>query len=191
MPWTPPTTIVAGQVLTAAYGNANIRDNNAYLKGVIDGTGTDRIPSRALGLASARRSQGQVVSVPNNTYTPLYFDTVDGDSGGLTSAFTDRLTIPVAGWYDFGATLLWYINSVGQRHVEITLNGTAPGAVAQDRRLAVGDSQRTTNLALGYRYFLVGDILRVFCSQTSGGALSLDVGAYASAFWATQYRDAS
>ncbi len=190
MPWTPPTTIVAGQVLTAAYGNANIRDNSAYLKGVIDGTGTDRIPSRAMGLASARRSQGQVVSVPNNTYTPLYFDTVDGDSGGLTSAFTDRLTIPVSGWYYFGATLLWFTNPTGQRHVEISLNGGA-NAVAQDRRLAVGDSQRTTNLALGYRYCLAGDILRVYCSQTSGGALSLDVGAYASAFWATQYRDAS
>lgn len=191
MPWTPPTTIVAGQVLTAAYGNANIRDNSAYLKGVLDGTGTDRIPSRALGLASARRSQGQVVSVPNNTYTPLYFDTVDGDFGGLTSAFTDRLTIPINGWYYFGATLLWFINPTGQRHLEITLNGGLGTVVAQDRKLAVGDSQRTPNLALGYRYFVAGDILRVYCSQTSGGALSLDIGGGASAFWVTQYRDAS
>ncbi len=189
MPWTPPTTIVAGQVLTAAYGNANIRDNSAYLKGVVDGTGTDRIPSRALGLVFARKSQSQVVSIPNATYTPLYFDTVDGDVGGLTSAFTDRLTIPVAGWYHFGATLLWFINPTGQRHLEITLNGGGP--VAQDRRLAVADSQRTTNLALGYLYLAAGSILRAYCSQTSGGALSLDIGLGASTLWATQYRDAS
>ncbi len=122
MPYTPPGTITTGQVLTAALWNTQVRDNSAYLKAVIDGTGTDRIPSRALGLASARRSQGQVVSVPNNTYTPLYFDTVDEDYGGMTSAFTDRLTIPVAGWYDVGATLLWFINPTGQRHVEISLN---------------------------------------------------------------------
>ncbi len=184
MPWTPPTTIVAGQVLTAAYGNANIRDNSAYLKGVVSGTEADKIPSAALTTnVAGRKTQSQTVSVLHATYTPLYFDTVDLDQGGLTSAFTDRLTIPTAGFYHYGASLLWFINSVGHRHVEISLN-SGSNAVAQDRKLAVGDNVRTTNNLVGFRYFLAGDILRVYCSQTSGGSLSLDIGLSASSFWA-------
>ncbi len=184
MPWTPPSTIVAGQVLTAAYGNANIRDNSAYLKGVVSGTEADKIPTAALTTnVAGRKSQSQIVSVANSTYTPLYFDTVDLDQGGLTSAFTDRLTIPTAGFYHFGASVLWFINATGQRHLEVTNNG-AGTAIAQSRILAVGDSQRTPNAVNGFRYFPAGEILRVYCTQTSGGSLSLDVGASASSFWA-------
>lgn len=184
MPYNPPGTITVGDVITAAYLNAYVRDNPAYLKGVLSGTETDKIPTAALTTnVGGRKTHSQIVSVVHATYTALYFDTVDLDQGGLTSAFTDRLTIPTAGFYHFGASLLWFINAVGHRHVEISLNGGS-NAVAQERKLAVGDGVRTTHNLAGFRYFLAGDILRVYCSQTSGGSLSLDIGLAASSFWA-------
>jgi len=189
MPYNPPGTINTADVITAAYLNAYVRDNPAYLKGVIDGTGTDRIPGRALGLVSARRTQSQVVSVPNNTLTPLYFDTVEFDDGGFTSAFTDRLTIPKTGYYLFGVTLMWFISPTGQRHVEMNYNSTA--TLRQQRIPAVGDSQRTPNALVDYRKLNAGDILTCMCSQTSGGALSLDVGPDASSFWIALAKDNS
>ncbi len=189
MPYNPPGTVTVQQPLTSALWNANVRDNAAYLKGVVDGTGTDRIPSKAMGLVSARRTQSQVVSVPNNSLTPLYFDTVEFDDGGFTSAFTDRLTIPKTGYYLFGVTLMWFINPTGQRHAEIRYNATS--TLRQQRILAVGDSQRTPHVLVDYRKLNAGDILTCQCSQTSGGALSLDIGPDAASFWVALAKDNS
>ena len=47
MPFTAPVTVVSGSVITSAYGNQQIRDNIAYLKAVVDGTGADKIPNIA------------------------------------------------------------------------------------------------------------------------------------------------
>lgn len=43
MPWTSPKTWVVGAILTAAELNTNVRDNLNYLKGLLDGTGTDAV----------------------------------------------------------------------------------------------------------------------------------------------------
>lgn len=49
MAWTTPATVVTGDIITAAYGNTYVRDNTAYLKGLLDGTGgavTVTVPSQ-------------------------------------------------------------------------------------------------------------------------------------------------
>jgi len=37
--WNSPSTVVTGDIITAAWGNTYVRDNTAYLKGLLDGTG--------------------------------------------------------------------------------------------------------------------------------------------------------
>lgn len=43
MAWTTPATVVTGDIITAAYGNTYVRDNTAYLKGLLDGTGSGTV----------------------------------------------------------------------------------------------------------------------------------------------------
>lgn len=195
MAYSAPLTVVAGSVLTAAYGNSQIRDNTAYLKGVVDGTGTDRIPSKALAIVSARKTQRQTVSILNATDTRLFFDTTNFDNGTIvTTGSPDILTIPRDGYYQFGATLLWFINAVGMRTIEVhakTFGTTNDLTLRQQRILAVGDSLRTPNEIADYRFFTAGDQLWVICSQSSGAALSLDIGQFASSFWVAFHRDNS
>lgn len=39
MAWTTPSTIVTGDTIVASWANTYVRDNTAYLKGLLDGTG--------------------------------------------------------------------------------------------------------------------------------------------------------
>jgi len=48
MAWTSPATWAVNAVLTAAQLNTHLRDNLAYLKGVLAGADTDKIPDLAL-----------------------------------------------------------------------------------------------------------------------------------------------
>jgi len=43
MPWSAPATVVTGDIITAAWGNTYVRDNTAYLMGLLDGTGSGPI----------------------------------------------------------------------------------------------------------------------------------------------------
>lgn len=57
MAWTSPRTWTVGEKLTAALLNTHLRDQLLYLKGVIDGSGSDKITPTALNLTSTASLQ--------------------------------------------------------------------------------------------------------------------------------------
>lgn len=64
MAWSVVKTWLTGAILTSAELNTYVRDNLNYLKGVQDGSGTDKIPPTALDLTGA-------ASLPIANTTPL------------------------------------------------------------------------------------------------------------------------
>ncbi len=127
------------------------------------------------------------------TWQIVVWDQEEDDQFGMhsTSSNTDRITIPSAGVYAFGAHLLWASDNTGQRQLGITLNNTAipptesAFLVSDGRDAAIPNSN--WNHASGLRRLSAGDILRCVAYQTSGGALNLNgtdtLGPRANGFW--------
>jgi len=141
------------------------------------------------GAPSAKVTHSAVQSIPDTTSTALAFDTESWDFGGFHDNLVNnsRLTIPRAGIYDFGAFVRFAANSVGQREVEIRLNGSS--ALAEDRRNALATATVIGVTVSGSHQFVVGDYVEVFVTQTSGGALNVNrtVG-FDPAFWISYRR---
>lgn len=74
MAWTAPATAVTGDIIPASFWNTYGRDNLAYLKGLLDGTGSDSVI-----LPGQLRVNGDsnFVVYKNAPYTIVQFDSGD------------------------------------------------------------------------------------------------------------------
>lgn len=119
--------------------------------------------------AAITRSTAQ--SIPNSTGTQVTFTATEAES---PTTFGDdaneRLVIPATGFYDFGAAAQWATNTTGERVIGIHINATTT---------EFGDSRDATDSQVrmavsAARQFAAGDVITLFASQTSGGALDLN-----------------
>jgi hypothetical protein len=83
MAWTTPGTAVAGDVLTAAFWNSNVRDNETFLF----------TPPMCI----VRRNAAQAIA--DNTNTSISFDTEDLDTDSMFTPTSTDVTIKTAGIY--------------------------------------------------------------------------------------------
>lgn len=113
------------------------------------------------------------ISIPNNTFTALTFDNEIDDTGALhsTSSNPSRITFPVAGRYNFAASIRFQESASGYRLIGIYVNGSTP--IAADGRVPVPGAGIQTDMGVsGTKTFAAGDYIEVKLFQDSGSALN-------------------
>lgn len=102
MAWTAPKTWIVGAILAAGELNTHLRDNLAYLKGVVSGTEADKVPPTALDLTGTatlpiRRSPG-VGDAAGNTAEVAHFRADNSLGNANTLRAILRRIAAGAGW---------------------------------------------------------------------------------------------
>lgn len=140
---------------------------------------------------SCRLYSSAAVTIAHNTQTDVAWANEDHDNVGMhsTTTNTDRITIPEAGAYCFGAHLIWTSNAVGDRALRISLNDASPISSANTllNTLEPANAATTTKLSIaGVQELAAGDILRVSAFQDSTGNLDIlgqSSGYQSNGFW--------
>lgn len=117
----------------------------------------------------------------NNTETMFTFNSESYDPPGgsanpiamhSTSSNTERIVIPVPGWYAFGGQVQWAANATGIRRLRIRHNGLTGTSLALVESNNYGASESVTMQINGSYYFAAGDYIVLTGYQNSGGDLS-------------------
>jgi hypothetical protein len=151
-------TWVAGEIVTAAYMNTNIRDAGNFLV--------------AVPIAVLRQTVAQ--SIPNSAFTALLLDTedIDRDGGHSTVTNTSRYTSQTQGWYTSQISTNFAANTVGQRTLVFRPNGGAATTYKNKvQGTAVGSVGSGSFVSSAHFFLNVGDYIEALCWQNSGGAL--------------------
>lgn len=152
-------TWVAGEVVTAAYFNSNVRDaGNFFL---------------STPVAELRQTVAQ--SMTNNSTLPVVFDTedIDTDNGHSTVTNTSRYTVQTAGRFQFSGGCSFAANATGVRTVVWEVNGSIVSGTTHQQAATATTAQRLP--APTYTAPLsVGSFGELAYFQTSGGALNTD-----------------
>lgn len=154
-------TWVAGEIVTAAFMNTNIRDpGNFFLSWPV---------------FEGRQTAGQ--SIPNGTPTALLFDAedIDTDNGHSTSVNTSRYTPVTAGRFQISGGFTFVANATGVRNCDLWKNGASINAgsasyPANGANIARYPVRTMTMTANG-----TTDFFELAAFQSSGGALLTDV----------------
>lgn len=153
-------TWVAGEVVTAAHFNNNIRDVLNYLL--------------APPIFRARQTVAQ--SVANSTDTVITFTTEDVDSAGghSNSSNTSRYTYVYPGWMRHSGGICYVSNATGIRLLDWAKNGTG---VEGTRTILPAISGFVHSMAARTEHIFgnVGDYVELRSLQSSGGALNTSV----------------
>lgn len=197
--WTAPATF-SSTTLTAAQLNAYIGPggNQEYLHnaitnvlGIASDSGLQTVDS---AIAGARVRNSANISVPNNTWTALTFDSERFDSYDdaaatfhSTSSNTGRLVIPVGldGYYFVGGHVEFAADTTNRRGIRIVHSVGATEYGGEDgEATAVAMSLSTAT----YLYLAAGEYVTLEVFQNSGGALNvLASGNYSPEFWITRH----
>ena len=167
--YTAPTTVSAGDALTASLYNTYVGTNVANLI----------VPPAV----SAVRSTS--LSVPNTAGTLVPFNATDKfDTDAMHDTVTNntRLTINTAGIYTIGGQCVWDGSGVGRR-LHTIIRYDSAGSTVESYQVEYSPS--TTFCAPSWSLAMscsVGDYLSFEVYQSSGGALSL-LSAIFSAVW--------
>lgn len=173
MAWTTPETAVAGQVLTAAYLNTNVRDNTSFLF------------SPPMVKASRLTTQ----SIANVTDTFATWTTQDIDTDNMFAPTSDTITINTTGVYLCQAQVVFASNGTGNRFVHIVKNDDATPSFTLNIATGFLPGNATNNLIVScstIAALTATDTLKVIVFQGSGGALNIgdtNVQSFFSAAW--------
>lgn len=151
-------TSVAGEVVTAAHFNNNIRDVLAYLLAP---------PSLELRQTSAQ-------TLTTGVAAALTYTTEDVDSSGMHSnvSNTSRATSVYPGWYRGSGGMYYANNATGVRACQWRVNGTDISGSASGT-VAFGGGNDTNVVFRTKLFFLnVNDFLEQVAFQNSGGNLN-------------------
>lgn len=177
MAYTTPATFVAGNVLTAAQLNTNVRDNVAWIA-------TDSPACRAYNSANISHASSGVEQVV--TCNSERFDNATIHS---TSSNTSRLTVPsgAGGKYIFGGGLAWASSASGTyRQSIIKLNAATYIGI---QTLAPSASHFSSATIAGVYALAAADYIELWGNQDSGGALNMTVNAnYSPEVWMFWFR---
>jgi len=162
MAWTSPRTWVAGETVTAAQLNEQIRDNLDFL--------------HSKDHASAYDSTNQ--SLTDSTYENITFDSEHFDSNSMhnTSSTTSRIKCNSDGLYLAVFKVTFDTNTTGIRRVQLRENaaGSSAGGTARGVWNGPALSGENTIVAGSRLVRLVDtDYVEIFAYQNSGGALDV------------------
>lgn len=152
-------TWVAGEVVTAAYFNANVRDAGNFF----------------LSVPVAELVQTVAQSISNAAFNTLTFDSeiIDNDGGHSTVSNTSRYVPKTPGRFQFSGLFSFASNATGLRISAWDLNsGTLiPSGSTQQATISGSDIELSTRCVT---QFMNGttDFMELAVEQTSGGALN-------------------
>jgi hypothetical protein len=153
----------AGEVVTAAMLNANVRDAMNFV----------------LARPDAMLRQTVAQSLPHATWTDIAWDVedLDSDSGHSTTSNTSRYTAVTAGWYLVGGVVNISNSSTGVRATRLAVNGNP---VLGSQVMVPPTVLNTAVPVVSRLVFLnVGDFITVEAFQSSGSAVSTTITAEA------------
>lgn len=164
MPWTTPTSLTAGAVLTAGAWETNTVDNVEFAV---------RKPA-----AYASMNASQSVSSTNlTTFATLQVNNLQvGGTGDDPTLVSYQLTPQVSGLYRIDCMVTWPANATGQRVIRIKHEGNV---LTYDVKQAVavnggaGALQNTTQLVFAYQICTASDVVIAEVAQDSGSSLSI------------------
>ena len=172
MAWTDPQTWAAGNPVTAAELNEQLRDNMTYLKDVADGVAFSGIQIKR----DVNTTSAQVI--PNATWTAVVFHTVLFEYGDWWTSGSN-ITVPATAVPDTATAIVlltslkasWEADATGTRRVRVNLNGTSFGAMSLD---ALNDVSQETELNMvEFVSAVAGGVVTFEVYQDSGGSLDL------------------
>lgn len=112
-------------------------------------------------------------SLTSGTDTLITMTTVNVDNYSGYSTGTSTYTCQLAGWYWVTAAVVYAANTTGIRNAEVWKNGAS---VAQLYMSTVASTSATVASVSGLLSLASGDTVTMRGQQTSGGALSTQVG---------------
>lgn len=152
-------TWVAGEIVTAAYMNTNVRDAGNFFV--------------AVPIAELR--QGTVQSVPNNAFTAISFDVsdIDTDNGHNNVTNNTRYVGKTPGWFQISGSVVFTTNGTGSRGALWAKNGasaTSAGVLIAPSGAALNSwiPAKTKHIQLNG----TTDYIELQGYQSSGGALN-------------------
>jgi hypothetical protein len=157
-------TWVAGEIVTAAYLNANVRDAGNFM----------------IGQPIAELRQATLQSIATATFTSISLDASDIDSDGGHSNITNntRYTGKTAGWFQFSGGASFATNATGSRGTQWAKN--AAGLLASGVLGASSGAAFATWVPARTKFIQLNgttDFVELQAFQSSGGALNTVVGA--------------
>lgn len=158
-------TWVAGEIVTAAEMNANIRDAGNFM----------------IGQPFAYIWQSVAQSLANSTYAALTFDStvVDSDGGHSNVTNNSRYTAKTPGWFQFTGGASFAVNATGSRGTQWSKTGVLTGLGAQALSFS-GTAAVTTSVPAKMIFLPMNgttDYVELLAFQSSGGALNTSVAA--------------
>lgn len=153
-------TWVAGEIVTAAHFNTNIRDVLNWLL--------------APAICKVRQTAAQTLTT--GVAAAIVMDAEDVDSTGMHSTVTNpsRLTAVYPGQYMHGGGISYAINATGVRTTGWRVNGVAVADGATLRPAFASFSAQMPARTI-MSYLNVGDYVELWGTQTSGGNLNTAV----------------
>lgn len=142
------------------------------------------------GLTSVQVASGARVyrttnqAIANTTLVAFAPDTVDFDTDVYWSvSHPSRLTVPRAGKYTVGCSVLWDSSTTGNRSVYVVKNGTTATRLAGEQMPAsnAGVLNIATTLSLA-----ANDYVEFYVNQNSGGSVNVAGTEQISQMWAAQ-----
>ncbi len=155
-------TWVAGEIVTAAYMNANVRDGGNFFL--------------AQPVAELRQTVAQTLT--SGVYGAILLDTEDADTDNAHSTVTNtsRYTSPTAGRLLCGGAVSFVANGTGVRVAQWGLNGAnvngGSAEIVPHGTIAVSVPARLKTIAVNG----TTDYVELFGFQNSGGNLNTDSG---------------
>ena len=162
-----------GAVTTAklpdgAVTTAKLPDGAVTTAKIIDGAVST---TKFAAIPGARVRSNATQPINSSTLTPLTFNTVDQNTGGVFDvAQPTRLTAPVAGTYVITASVSWSNSAAGFRELHIRLNGGTTNLALVSGGPTASNTAPEQNVATTC-HLSAGDYVEAVVWQTSGGSM--------------------
>ena len=157
--YTAPTTVSAGDAITASLYNTYVGTNVANLI----------VPP----LLRVRRATTQ--SIPHNTDTFVTFTIEDFDNDGCFTASSDTVTVQTTGVYYVSAGIAFASNATGYRGMYILKNPSSVNDIGAALAACEMPAASSGNMltASAVQTFTAGETIKVMVGQNSGGSLNI------------------
>ena len=170
MPYSAPSTITTGQLVTASLMNTEWAGNIAFLANP----------------PACRVFNNAAIALTSGLLTALTFNSERYDTNTMhdTATNSGRITFNTAGLYTIIGHASFAANGTGYRQLAIRMNGAT--FLASFNPINNGAGQNTDVLIATTYKFAVADYVELLAQQTSGGALNITSnGNYSPEFLAT------
>jgi hypothetical protein len=169
------TTVEDNTTIKRAAGTSILQLDRIYSFEYIDGIWYEDAGAGATSGARVYQSAPQTIPDSAPTQIPFNLERYDDENYHDPGLLSTRITIPHAGRYHVGASVVWSPSAVGSRTIELWVNaGLYVIARNDSENVGGGGLAVLAQFAVTDWEFAQGDYIEVFVTQTSGGPLAIN-----------------